>query len=117
MPIGTCDPASRGAAYNEFDLEINHVRVWGRFGWDGVSVRPDCDGPLIRIWARNDAGVTKYAWFQGRKGQPKSLEMVPGFNDSWGAAVLANRGFASYQDIEGLIITDSPDVPPDWRIG
>lgn len=116
MPIGTCDPATRGEAFNAFELVINGVAIWGRYGWDGVSTRETgCDGPIIRVWARNDSAETRWAWFEGRRGQPKSLEMAPGFNGTWGPTVLANRGFESYADLAGLIITDSAEVPPNWR--
>lgn len=116
MPIGTCDPATRGEAYNEFELVNNGVRIWGRYGWDGVSTKETgCNGPIIRIWAQNNSGENRYAWFKGRRGQPKFLEMVPGFNDSWGATALFNRGFEAYYDIEGLIITETSDTPPNLR--
>lgn len=115
MPIGTCDPATRGDAYNSFELVINGVAIWGRYGWDGVSTRETgCDGPLIRIWARNDAPTVKYAWFEGRRGQPKSIQIPVGYDGSLSAAQLAQRGFESKQDIEGLTITDSADVPPNF---
>jgi hypothetical protein len=61
MPIGTCDPATRGQAHNktalaqEIPAEIGggavlYEIVWD---WDGVSVIPNCNGPIVSIHVRN----------------------------------------------------------------
>jgi hypothetical protein len=116
MPLGTCDPASRGQAYNEFETAFygGAVIVKGRYGWDGVSTKATgCDGPLLRLQGINTSPTNTYwAWFLGRNGQARSIQMAPGFNQVVQGATLANNGFVNYSDVEaGLTITDSPISP------
>jgi hypothetical protein len=67
MPIGTCDPASRGDAYNSVTLEERAPNGSGsvltdvRYGWDGVSVMPNCDGPVSYLRTRNTSTMTAWA--------------------------------------------------------
>ncbi len=116
MPIGTCDPATRGQSYNEFEIAYFNgaVVVKGRYGWDGVSTRETgCDGPLLRIQGINTTpDKTYWAWFLGRNGQARSIEMPPGFNSIAQGAVLTGQGFNDYSDVEaGITITDSAVNP------
>lgn len=108
---GSCDPATWGATYHEFETEVSGVNVRGRFEWDGVSnMDTGCDGPIIRVWATNRTMAVKYVWFQGRRGRWRSIQLDPGADATWNGNVLAQRGFATAADLEGLIITDS-DTP------
>ena len=116
MPVGTCDPASRGDTWNSGQLTIDGgaVTVDYRYGWDGVSVRPDCVGPLNRVRVTNTTtDVTYYAHFKGRRGQPKVLEIPPGFVNTYNSGQLSSRGFEDNTDLEGLLITRSATPPAD----
>ena len=127
MAIGTCDPASRGDAYNSGELQFGPVNVRYRYGWDGVSTRlTGCVGPLVQGTAQGDrwairventsATETWYAWFTGRRGQPKSFQITPGLVGTFTVQQCASRGFADSTDLEGLQVTQSP-VPPADLIG
>lgn len=116
MPIGTCDPASRGDAYNEGQFaqgENGAVVVTYRYGWDGTSTRETgCIGPLIYLSGTNNSAVTYYAHFQGRRGQWRRVELAPGATvTESNRQKLRQQGFETNQDVEGLYITTDPNPP------
>src|SRR5690242_1299511 len=124
MPAGTCDPASRGDAYNSGELQFGPVNVKYRYGWDGVSTRETgCVGPLVQGTAQGDRWAirventsptdTWYAWFTGRRGQPKSFQIPPGFVGSYTVQQCSQRGFTDSTDVEGLQVTQSSLPPAD----
>lgn len=118
MPLGTCDPASRGQAWNEAELALfeNTVRVIYRYGWDGVSTKETgCVGPLNRVRVINTSQTTTYyAWFYSKKGVARSFQITPGLDQTFNSAQLRNAGFETNEDVDGLTITDS-DVSPFLR--
>ena len=84
MPAGTCDPASRGDASNQMAYEIpapdgsGSVLVDIRYGWDGTSTMPNCDGPVISIFTRNNSAMTAYAALPNKKKPPLYVRIDPG---------------------------------------
>lgn len=121
MPVGTCDPASRGQVFNEGALQVGPILVEYRYGWDGESTRETgCVGPLQRIRVTNLSPAeswpaqTWYVHMKGRRGQPKVFELPPSFQDTFNAAQLANRDLLDNTDLEDLQVTDSP-LPPAAR--
>lgn len=117
MPTGTCDPASRGDAYNEGQLaagEAGEVVVTYRYGWDGVSTRETgCVGDVIYVsGTNNSATTTYYAHFQGRRGRWLRVELAPGETMTEDRRQrLRQLGFETNQDVEGLYITRDPSPP------
>lgn len=116
MPSGTCDPASRGASFNEgeFAVDNNAVSVYYRYGWDGVSTRDTdvgCVGPLTRVVVRSSSEFTYYAHFQGRRGQWRRIVLDPGVTRTYNQQQLSNAGFEDNTDLEGLFITRDPNPP------
>lgn len=113
MGYPTCDPAQWGMPYVEDNLaqgEHGEVLVTYRYNWDGVSVKPDCNGPIIYLAGRNDSAVvTYYAHFQGRGGTTRHLEMPPGsFYEENRRQRLINLGFVNRLDMDGLVIDTFP---------
>lgn len=109
MPTGTCDPATRGDAFNAVTLELplpnqsGSVLVDIRFGWDGVSVRPDCDGPVSRIRTRNNGTQTAWALLPGKKKGNPWVRIDPGDDLIVTAqAQLNNLGLTNYTDVAGV---------------
>lgn len=123
MPEGTCDPATRGALYNEGELAIEQseeyprgaVTLSYRYGWDGVSAKPDCVGPLLRIRVVNNTSDTWYAHFQGRRGTWRRVTLDPNETRNVGQQALTNAGFIDNTDLEGLYITRSTTPPTITR--
>lgn len=115
MPAGTCDPASRGATYNEFEVDWfeGAVVIKGRFGWDGVSTKATgCDGPLSQLTGINTTpDTTYYAWFLGKNGVARSIQMPPGFNQTVTNPQLRNQGFRNYSDCDGITVTETNVSP------
>ena len=121
MPIGTCDPASRGDAYNVTQLAVGNgdVMVTVRYGWDGVSTRETgCDGPLVNgtgpasnRWAVSylNAGQTTYYMHTiGRNGQARTLTLNPGASGTFTAQQAAANGYVNISDIDNLSLTTEP---------
>lgn len=118
MPEGTCDPASRGQAYNETSMAQGYngeVQITFRFGWDGVSVRPDCVGPVTYILGTNNSTTTTYyAHMKGRRNNPITISLAPGeTKEETNRQRIRNLGLETNQDVEGLSITTDPNPPPD----
>ncbi len=112
MPIGTCDPATRGQAYNAVTLEkpapngSGSVLIDIHFGWDGVSVRPNCNGPVSYLRARNTSNMSAWALLPMKKRGSKWVQADPGTDVTTTAAgQLSNLGLSSYQDVLGVDIT------------
>jgi hypothetical protein len=86
MPIGTCDPASRGRGetYNEFAMEVplpdgsGYVLIDCRYTWDGTSTRATgCDGPVIFLRTRNTGTSTAWAMLPDKKKAPLWVQLDP----------------------------------------
>jgi hypothetical protein len=110
MGLGTCDPATRGEPYNVTTLEFGGgaVTIDVRWDWDGVSVRPDCDGPIRRVRTTNSDSVSWYVHTVGKRGQPRDIELPAGQVRIWNAAQLSSAGYDTITDLENLTLTSSP---------
>jgi hypothetical protein len=109
MPTGTCDPATRGEASNEETLQRGTVLITVRFGWDGVSVRPNCVGPIESVRVVNAPGNPSW-WYktEGKRGQPHSYEIPPGTDVTFNATQARQRGFDDNTDFYGLTLSPTP---------
>lgn len=123
MPTGTCDPATRGDAFNSGELAIEQSEAFPRgavllsyrYGWDGVSVMPDCVGPLLRVRVENFTAATYYGHFKGRRGTWRRVTLNPNEARNIGQQALTNAGFTDNTDLEALYITQDPNPPADAR--
>jgi len=109
MVIGTCDPATRGKTFNVLATQYagGLVGITVRYGWDGVSTYPNCDGPIIQVQVFNNDSVSWWVHTVGRKGQPIALQMVPGFSATYTGAQLATLGFNNKTDLDELTLSKS----------
>ena len=120
MPAGTCDPATRGDAFNVSQLAVGNgdVFVTIRFAWDGTSVRPDCDGPLVNgtgqvsnRWAvsyLNAGQTTYYMHTTGKNGVARTLRLDPGASGTLTAQQAASQGYVNASDCVNLTLTTEP---------
>lgn len=121
MPAGTCDPATRGDAFNVMQLAVGNgdVMVTIRYGWDGVSTRATgCDGPLVNgtglaanRWAvqfQNLGATTYYLHTVGRNGTPHVFTLNGGASGTLTAAQAATQGFVNRSDCDDLELTTTP---------
>src|SRR6478752_9209701 len=112
MPIGTCDPATRGDPYNSQTLSMGNgqVTIDIRYGWDGVSTKDTgngCDGPLVNgtgagnVWAvrvTNNDTISWYVHTIGRRGQPHNIQFAPGSVTTYTKNTVSNNGYDSISD-------------------
>ena len=118
MPaIRSCDPAAYGLTFNTTMLLTLGVSIEVRWDWDGVSVFPDCDGPLVNgggangNWAvrvENPTGVPYYAHTTRRNGQPATYTLQPGQTVTLTANQMASAGYSLYSDFSDLTLTTTP---------
>jgi hypothetical protein len=119
MPSGTCDPATRGDPYNVQTLSMGNgqVTIDIRYGWDGVSVRPDCDGPLVNgtgtgnVWAIRVTNNDSISWWVhtiGKRGQPHNIQFTPGSVTTFTKTQASNNGYDSISDFSDLTLTTLP---------
>lgn len=109
MPIGTCNPASRGEAFNQFSVEIpapnrsGSVLIVGRYTWDGVSQRnvgAGCDGPVIHLELKNTSNMTAWAMLPDKKRGNKWIQADPGTD-----VITTNQGL-----LDNLGVSNALDV-------
>jgi hypothetical protein len=88
------------------------VVVDAKYGWDGVSVFPDCDGPLLGAHVTNvTPDQTWYAVFprpRRPKAPPIVITITPGFDTTYTAQQLAAVGLATITDLAAFDITQTP---------
>lgn len=114
MPIGTCDPATRGESFNTQELAAGidgSVVATIRYGWDGVSVKPDCDGPVQSLRVRNTGAATHWALLPAKKNGSKWVEIPPGTDQTISSqGQLNNLGLRNISDFAGITVTDVQPV-------
>lgn len=120
MPIGTCDPATRGDPYNVIQLAVGNgdVMVTIRYDWDQISTRDTgCDGPLVNgtgignTWAVayvNAGETTYYMHTTGRNGQSRTFTINPGANGTITKSQAAAQGYVNRSDVDNLTLTTEP---------
>lgn len=128
MPSGTCDPASHGLTFNTTIMSRGNgmVEIVIRWGWDGVSVRPDCDGPLVNgtgpadnRWAVQVTNNDTTSWWVhtvGKRGQPRNYEFTPGSVTQFTKTQASNNGYDSYSDFAELTLDQSPNPPAQKKL-
>ena len=110
MPSGTCDPASRGATFKQFNMEIRlpnnsgSVLIECRHGWDGVSTyATGCDGPVTFIHTRNTGNQTAWALLPDKKKSPLWVQLDPGTDVVTSAqGQLSNLGLTNASDVRSV---------------
>lgn len=109
MPLGTCDPASRGESYNQMAYEVpapdgsGTVLVDCHFGWDGTSTMPNCDGPTLFIRTRNTSAMTAWANLPNKKKPPTWVQIDPGTDVTITAqGQLNNLGLSKASDVTSV---------------
>ena len=110
MPIGTCDPASRGEAHNQIAMEVQlpdgsgAVLIDGLWDWDGVSTRETgCNGPIVSLHTRNTGTSPAWALLPSKKKGDPWVRIDPGIDVTVTAkGTLNNLGLSNYVDLYGV---------------
>ena len=114
MPNGTCDPATRGDAFNIMELAAGSnasVVVTVRYGWNGTSVKPNCDGPVKDLRVRNTGAATHWALLPAKKNGDLWVAIPAGTDSTISSpGQLANLGLSNYSDVAGVQVTSVQPV-------
>lgn len=104
MPKGICDPSPE--PYNTLSLAVADGRVVAeiRWEWDGVSVYPDCDGPVIYVRIRNlSADTFEVLLPNARRPSGRIVTIGPGYDQTMTApGALKNAGLETIRDVDSL---------------
>lgn len=113
----SCDPAAYGRTFNVLMLDVQGVSIEVRWNWDGVSVYPECDGPLVNsgsgpnryaIRVVNPTGNTFYAHTTRKNGQPATYTLNPGQTVNITAAQASSNGYTKISDFADLSLSTTP---------
>lgn len=107
----TCDPVARGIPFNTMAISKKRATVEIRFGWDGTSVPPDCDGPVTYLRVTNTASSPRYVWLPEKKKGDKHIVIPPGADITMTPEQLADEGLTLFQDCAGVGLGDTPTPP------
>jgi len=109
--IGTCDPATRGDSFNSVTIEEHAPNLSGsilvdvKYGWDGVSVKPSCDGPVSSIRLRNTSTQTAWANLPNKKKGNLWQVINPGTDvTTSNQGQLNNLGLSNYSDVAAVTV-------------
>lgn len=110
MPIGTCDPATRGETWNAWTYSIDNNACWAhvRWTWDGTSVMPNCNGPVLDIRVVNTSGLTYYCNLPNKTRGRTNMEIPPGTDETLSGNWLRQNGLETYQETLGPTISLIP---------
>lgn len=105
---GSCDPAPDPYNVQTLSKGNGQVTIDIRYGWDGVSVFPDCVGPILRVRVTNTGTQTWYAHLTGKRGRPVTIAIEPGAARNYTGAQLASVGLETLDDISDLTLNLIP---------
>lgn len=111
MPLGTCDPASRGDEFNVTELaKFNGaILISVRWGWDGEStMETGCDGPIEDIRVVNTSLVSFYALLPMKRRGERWLEIPPGTDRIYNRNQARQAGLETAADVEGVLLSSVP---------
>lgn len=99
---GSCDPGVGQSNSETLSLGGGQVLIQTVYGWDGVSVFPECVGAVQSVRVRN---VSQSDWWvtipRNRRGSI-SLRAVPGTDKTYTGSQLALVGIQTNEDLAGL---------------
>lgn len=99
---GQCDPGP--GQFNLQTLGDSEIVVTVRYGWDGVSLFPDCDGPIQDVRLQNVGTRTRTLSIPaGRK--LKSRDILPGTDVTFTGAQLAQIGLETAADLADMTLS------------
>ena len=119
MPVGTCDPVSRGEAFNYFAIEVRlpdgsgYVLADCHYDWDGVSTRATgCDGPVIYLRTRNTGAMPAWALLPDKKRGDPWVKIDPGTDVTTTAkGPLNNLGLSNAKDVQSVRLSFVDPAP------
>lgn len=84
------------------------VTVEVHYGWDGVSVYPDCVGPVLSIRYINTSQITWYAHLPQKARGLTVVEIPPGTDQTVTGNALRQAGLDTLDAIANLVVNTIP---------
>lgn len=105
MSRGTCDPSP--AAHNKTVLSRANgtVTFTAQWDWDGVSVYPDCMGPIFDVRVQNTGIDTWILSIPNSQVTNKTRELAPGVDQTFTGKQLESIGLLTVDDIAEVQLT------------
>lgn len=108
-PVHSCDPGPGNFNVTELSKDNGRATITIRSTWDGVSVWPNCDGPIVDITFRNTSAYTHIVTFpNGRAAKTRS--MAPGVNRVLSGSQLTTAGLVALADTYGFSMIAPDDL-------
>lgn len=107
MPKGSCDPGPGNVNTLELAKGNGTVSITVHYGWDGTSVVPNCDGPIVDIRLRNLGNDTWIVQLPNGR-LAKNRPILPGTDQTFTGAQAASIGLETAADIAGLTLVPAP---------
>lgn len=107
----SCDHTLYGRTHNDMFMSAGGVLIHVRWVWDGVSVNPNCDGPLDNVgtgadrWAIHASSVDTVPWqvhTLNKQGNPKVYTINPGQEIFITAQQAASSGYSVISDFNNI---------------
>lgn len=99
------DCSSAPDAFHNVTLESAGVLVDVQWQWDGVSVRPDCDGPVQSMRVRNTNSTDRWAFLPNTKVGPRSVQIPAGTDRTLNKGQCNNAGLSTFSDARDVLVT------------
>lgn len=104
-----CNPAPDPYHVVQYSKGNGEVFVEVGYGWDGISVFPNCQGPLVGARVSNLSQTrTWYAVFTRPRGGVRVITFAPGTVQTYSAAQLSSVGLDTREDINAFALTLTP---------
>lgn len=108
MPKGSCDPSPDAFHVMTLTKGNGDVTVDIRYGWDGVSVYPNCVGPVLQIHYTNTGAVTWYARLPRKTRGQAFVAIPPGTDQTVTGNTLRQAGLDTLDAVTDLVLTTTP---------
>jgi hypothetical protein len=103
-----CNPAPDPYHVIQMAKANGAVFVEVGYGWDGISVYPNCVGPIVGARVTNNDTKPWYAWFPKARGGFRTVTLPAGEARTYSAAQLAAVGLVTLEDISAVTLRDTP---------
>lgn len=99
---GNCDPGPGQVNIEELAFSNGQVRITTHYGWDGVSVFPDCVGAIQDVRVQNASSGDWYVMIPRSRRGTINFRVIPGTDKTYTGAALSQIGLQTNQDITEL---------------
>lgn len=105
MPRGTCDPSPEPHHKTVLARGDGTVIFTALWDWDGVSVYPDCTGPMFSMRIQNTGLDTWVLSLPNSEVTQKTRDLAPGVDQTFTGRQLAAVGLITVADIDSVELT------------